>query len=421
MAVPMPTRWIKKSVAPRLTSLFTTPLVLGCMACDPAAALPDCASWNSASFFREASADDVARCLSQGADLNARTRFVWETPLHMAAAFSETPAVIKALLDAGADLNARTNKIGWTPLHMAASSSETPAVVQVLLNAGADLSARGEGGWTPLHVAARSSETPAVVQVLLDAGADLSTRDEDGETPLHTAAVYSKTPAMVQTLLDAGADLNARDEDGWTPLHWAAAFSETPAVVQTLLDTGADLNARTRKSGLTPLHVAAENSETPAVVQVLLDAGADTQAQTDNGLTALDLIPDDSPLRSTDVCWQFKDARVLGTDACIVFDTAQALPECSSWNSVSFFEEASADDVARCLLEGADANAQDKNGVTSLHLAARHSKTPAVVQVLLDAGADVSTRTHQIGWTPLHAAAFSETPAVVQALLDAGA
>ncbi|MDE0646771.1 MAG: ankyrin repeat domain-containing protein, partial [Cyanobacteria bacterium MAG IRC4_bin_6] len=113
----MPTRWIKKSVAPRLTSLFTTPLVLGCMACDPAAALPDCASWNSASFFREASADDVARCLSQGADLNARTRFVWETPLHMAAAFSETPAVIKALLDAGADLNARTNKIGWTPLH----------------------------------------------------------------------------------------------------------------------------------------------------------------------------------------------------------------------------------------------------------------------------------------------------------------
>ncbi|MYK06900.1 MAG: hypothetical protein F4040_04115, partial [Synechococcus sp. SB0670_bin_20] len=247
MAVPMPTRWIKKSVAPRLTSLFTTPLVLGCMACDPAAALPDCASWNSASFFREASADDVARCLSQGADLNARTRFVWETPLHMAAAFSETPAVIKALLDAGADLNARTNKIGWTPLHMAASSSETPAVVQVLLNAGADLSARGEGGWTPLHVAARSSETPAVVQVLLDAGADLSTRDEDGETPLHTAAVYSKTPAMVQTLLDAGADLNARDKDGWTPLHMAASYSNEPPVVKQVLQDATLIGATTKK------------------------------------------------------------------------------------------------------------------------------------------------------------------------------
>ena len=81
---------------------------------------------------------------------------------------------------------------------------------------------------------------------------------------------------MVKTLLDAGADLNARDESGWTPLHWAVWLSETPAVVKTLLDAGADPNARTK-----------------------------------DGLTAWDLIPvpDDSPLRDSDVYWQLHDAR----------------------------------------------------------------------------------------------------------------
>ena len=59
--------------------------------------------------------------------------------------------------------------------------------------------------------------------------------------------------------------------------------------------------------------------------------------------------------------------------------------------------------------------------MTPLHTAATNSKTPAVVQTLLDAGAAVNARAKD-GRTPLHQAAkFSESPAIVQMLLDAGA
>ena len=59
--------------------------------------------------------------------------------------------------------------------------------------------------------------------------------------------------------------------------------------------------------------------------------------------------------------------------------------------------------------------------MTPLHLAAIGSKTPAVVSLLLDRGANLAART-QFGMTPLHwAAAESETPAVVSLLLDRGA
>jgi len=181
----------KTSLSPKLTPLLTVSLVLGCMVCSPAAARPNCADWNSKTFFEKASVGDVAGCLKEGADPNTRDKYGL-TPLH-SAAISGTPAVVRLLLDADADLNARAN-YRWTPLHSAAFGGTSPAVVKVLLDAGADLNARANYRWTPLHVAvaavparvaAFSSKTEALamVKVLLDAGADPSVRDRDGETP----------------------------------------------------------------------------------------------------------------------------------------------------------------------------------------------------------------------------------------------
>ena len=153
--------------------------------------------------------------------------------------------------------------------------------------------------------------TAATVQDCLGAGADPNARDVFGLTPLHRAAEISQTPAVITALVNAGADPNARTERpsayGFTPLH-LAAFGQTPAVVTALLNAGADPNARTG-SGNTPLHLAAAHSQTPAVVTALVNAGADPNARTGDGDTPFELIPEDSPLKGTDVYWRLNEAR----------------------------------------------------------------------------------------------------------------
>ena len=102
---------------------------------------------------------------------------------------------------------------------------------------------------------------------------------------------------------------------------------------------------------------------------------------------------------------------------------AFARAECSQWNTETFFEAASADDVRACLDAGADVAARDEDGLTPLHLAARDG-TPEVVTALLDAGADIGANPNEWpahGLTPLHLAAGGGTPGVVAVLLDAGA
>ena len=78
--------------------------------------------------------------------------------------------------------------------------------------------------------------------------------------------------------------------------------------VACCISQGADLEARDENGG-TPLHMAAAFSKTPEVVKVLLAAGADPSARGDVGVIPVELVPDDSPLRGTDVYWRLNEGR----------------------------------------------------------------------------------------------------------------
>ena len=68
--------------------------------------------------------------------------------------------------------------------------------------------------------------------------------------------------------------------------------------------------------------------------------------------------------------------------------TAAAEESCTGWRTAKFFETATVDEVRACLSAGRGPNEQDPKGLTALHRAARDTSDPAVIDALLDAGAN---------------------------------
>ena len=393
-----------------------------------------CEKWNTYSFFSEANEADISRCLREGASVNARDKD-GDTPLHKAAISSKNPAVITTLLKAGAEVNARTPKTeysgGVTPLHYAAWINNNPAAITALLKAGAEVNARGKDGKTPLHYAG-SNKNPAVITTLLKAGADVNARDKNGETPLYKAG-RNENPAVITTLVKAGADVNARTPKtiiggGETPLHKAASDNSNPAVIATLVKAGADVNAKD-KYGQTPLHNATWNKN-PAVITALVAYGADPNARNEDGETPLEKAkkknkPAFVAAFSQQAVAAFREKERKARAAARKKRSEQRLlaarVACGKWNTAGFFQHAAEADVSRCLRSGGSPNARNRYDETPLHMAAKFSKTPAVVAALKKAGAELKARDKK-GRTPLHTAAvFGKTSEVVTALIKAGA
>lgn len=96
-------------------------------------------------------------------------------------------------------------------------------------------------------------------------------------------------------------------------------------------------------------------------------------------------------------------------------------PNCDDWNTLEFFEVATADDAMACLAIGADVHARSDDGDTPLHRAAEVNTSPAVLEALVEAGADPNAG-DSLSLTPLHRAAqYNENPEVIEALLANGA
>lgn len=176
-------------------------------------------------------------------------------------------------------------------------------------------------------------------------------------------AIEGGQDKLVAALLEHGADVNAEDVKGRTPLG-IAAQKDNQGITQLLLQKGADLNAR--KS---PLCFAAE-SGSAAVVRLLLAAGADFNTLNEHFMSPLE------------------EAAMRGHA-----------------------------EVLKAMIEfTVDVNARGDNGNTALHFA----KDKAVVDVLVEAGANVDARDEREE-TPLFYAAAGEDIDVVRALANHGA
>jgi len=244
---------------------------------------------------------------------------------------------------------------------------------------------------------------PERIQAAINNGANVNARDHDGFTPLIVAAMYNPTPEVISTLVKARADLKAMDSDGRTALMVAARLNPNPEVIARLLQAGADVNAQDG-NGDTALTSAAQSINSPEVIaeviSALLRAGANVNTKNNDGKTALEIVQNNEKLRNTNISQRIEEP-ILAFFTLVKTGTPKRVQV----------------EISR----GVAINARDKDGVTSLMVAALYNPDPEVIATLLTAGTELNAR-NEHGVTPLmYAAQFNPNPDVIARLLQAGA
>ncbi|HUU24515.1 MAG TPA: quinoprotein dehydrogenase-associated putative ABC transporter substrate-binding protein [Methyloceanibacter sp.] len=200
---------------------------------------------------------------------------------------------------------------------------------------------------------------PERIKFLVSQGADVNKPDLQGWTPL-TSAARQRHDKTIDVLVELGADPNKHDGNGMTPLAAALMRDSVPSI-KALIEHGASLEEPGQQD-FRPLALAIAEKKYEAA-KALMEGGADVSISSGTeGLTPLMVV-----------------AAQTGPAEGSIFLPGSTRPT----------------DLAKALVdEGADINAQAKNGMTALMIAAANNSAP-MIGLLMDAGADPAVKNAQ--------------------------
>ena len=439
-------------------------------------------------LIQQGEREQALEMIRVGADVNTRqgdgsTALLW-------AAYNVDAALAEALLSREADPNLMNN-YGSSPLAEAVKVGNV-VLVDMLLQAGADPEAVNADGQTILMLAARTGVVE-VAELLLKYGAEVNVFEQwRGQTPLMWAA-GNNHGEMTRLLLEHGADVSVRA----SAFDWGSQITSEPRAqyrptggltallyaartgcidcAKAIVDAGADIN-KPSPDAVTALMIAIDNQHFDTA-KLLLELGANPHLWDWWGRTALyiaidmNTLPDragndnnaGASVTALDVARQLLKAGV-NPDSQLNFhrpgrggNGGRFVDDQLTTGATPLLRAANSHDLnaVKLLLEfGADVELPNVMGVTPFMAAAgfgnrrsilrgtfepgREDRVIPVLQVLLEAGADInrrvsdttshnariarmSTMTNRQGQTPIFAATKQNWMTVVSWLVDHGA
>ncbi|KAG7405871.1 Ankyrin-3 [Fusarium oxysporum f. sp. rapae] len=305
--------------------------------------------------------------------------------------------IIRAFVDQHPSLNFTDGNYS-TPLIEAAKGTSVE-IVKLLLDLDASPDFCPARGLTPL-IEASSQGRVNNARLLLDRGAQVDRPTRSGRTALMRAS-YRDVEDVAKLLVARGADIDIKDFMDRTSLMEASAAG-SEGIARLLVQKGADVNAKDKK-GRTSL-MEASGFGSGGIARLLVEKGADVTVKDEEGNTALQIAS-------------------RGGHSVIIFLLLEA-------------SDTSPEGHAEALWEASRTGSEDAVKVLLTHprasllcglplerhplLAAVEADNDVIVDMLLDAGFDIETKS-KAGETPLILAAQTGREKIVRRLINGGA
>lgn len=322
-------------------------------------------------------------------------------PLYYAASLDLTSVLTLLLSDGRANVNETSGK-SRTPLGVACSRGNRDAAWE-LMKAGADLNSVDSEGLSPIHMAT-VEDNLNMVKLLLDNELNLRANDESMKAALMSACELDRLD-IARLLVLHGANVNDTDEYGSRPLHRAVRRGRQ-AITELLVEKGADVNLP-EPNEIRPLHIACYLGNEP-VVRLLLERSVGINIDQT-------MIEDVRPLQIASHRGNEGVMRLL-----IGHGADPDAHDSSGSTSLHVATTAGHQEVVKLLLH---ANVwigkPDFEGTTALHLAVRRGKLDIIKLLLFGNRADISAANAE-GWTALHFATDLGNLDVMRLLIEAG-
>ncbi|XP_034936116.1 ankyrin repeat domain-containing protein 27-like [Chelonus insularis] len=331
-------------------------------------------------------------------------------------------------------VNSKDNR-GRTALHIASIYGHV-MIVDFLLANHANPNEPDIDGVTPLHCATSRGHQNTVL-LLLQANADANLVDNRGNSPLHLAADHGHETCIKAILyfseqMGITLNINFANVIGNTPLYYASKWGYT-TIVDILLEYGANSKIANRH-GQTPLIVAhnskifqkleqqhsyiIENalkiSHTPSVNCKLIKCIKNQNQSPPQIINKTDKLL--AAIREGDIRLACYYLGLEGPCAKSNIDNNSTLchPLCVCEKCAPSAEEICDEHYPTTML---GINVSNTRGETALHVACANGLVD-LVEILLDAGANVNVCTNNENRTPLHFACSNSRIKVVKLLLN---